>query len=82
MAEQADARDLKSLGSDTVPVRFRSPAPKKTKALCCFGLFLHLRPIRTEGSPFARVVGTIKSGWNYKSGEILKSEKNYKKRID
>ena len=28
VAEQADAQDLKSCGSDTVPVRFRSSAPK------------------------------------------------------
>ena len=27
VAEQADAQDLKSCGSDTVPVRFRSSAP-------------------------------------------------------
>ena len=29
VAEQADAQDLKSCGSDTVPVRFRSSAPNK-----------------------------------------------------
>ena len=27
VAEQADARDLKSLGGDIVPVQVRSPAP-------------------------------------------------------
>ena len=54
---------------------FRSPV------LCCSGLFLRLRPIRTEGSPFARVAGTIKSGWNCKSGEILKSGKTTKREL-
>ena len=32
VAEQADAQDLKSCGSDTVPVRFRSSAPKEIQS--------------------------------------------------
>ena len=30
MVEQADTRDLKSLGSDTVPVQVRSAAPQQS----------------------------------------------------
>ena len=33
VAEQADAQDLKSCGSDTVPVRFRSSAPRDSRYL-------------------------------------------------
>ena len=41
VVEWADTRDLKSLGSDTVPVQVRSAAPffKSTRAILCF-LFL------------------------------------------
>ena len=36
MAEQVDAADLKSVGSNPVPVRFRPSAPIKREALCLF----------------------------------------------
>ena len=40
MAEQVDARDLKSLGVKSVPVRFRLPAPKKQIPLLGYLLFV------------------------------------------
>ena len=39
VAKSADARDLKSLGSNTVPVQVRSPAPLTESRFCGF-LFL------------------------------------------
>ena len=42
MAELVDAGDLKSPGSDTVPVRFRLAAPKKPRIRKDTGLFVNL----------------------------------------
>ena len=40
VAEQVDAADLKSVGSNPVPVRFRPSAPLKRHLSGCFFLFM------------------------------------------
>lgn len=43
VVELVDTRDLKSLGSDTVPVQIRSAAPKKAPVrvlFCCIVSYL------------------------------------------
>ncbi len=46
MAKQADARDLKSLGSDTVPVQIRPAAPRKRRARGSSFLYYEEQPER------------------------------------
>ena len=53
MAEQVDATDLKSVGNDTVPVRFRLPLPVRKHKIFPIGVMfmIVLTNSRSEDTP-------------------------------
>ena len=74
VAELADARDLKSLDSDVVPVQARSPAPVKIPAMRRVFLLVQRIPIRGGLRPLELPLADL-------SLDQVRYEYSYRKKI-